>query len=223
MTVDEFYKIVQYTCNKSQNGGYVSPSDFNRVATLACQEYTDYLLGQTQSYQPGLPQARASYGNNQVIRQKLTPLITAPQTLTVDGTGLALYPADYIQADAVYTAANKRVRYCPQDRFDSFYNSVIDPVAANPFYLVEAGGIRVYPITLGSIRLSYIKKHPAIVWAYTTDGNGRAVYTSSGSAHPLWSDADMMQVIARALRMVGVNLNDNQVSQYALEVKNQGA
>jgi hypothetical protein len=222
MTVDETYKLIQYVCNKSQNGGYISPSDFHRVINAACHEYTDYLLGQTQSYQYGRSQARASYGNNQTIRQKLTPLITAPQSISVDGTGLALYPTDFIQADAMYTTDNKRIRYCPQDRFDAFYNSAIDPVATNPFFLVEATGFRVYPITLGSIKLSYVKKHPAIVWNSTLDGNGRPVYTSSGSAHPLWSDADMMQVIARALRMVGVNLQDNQVNQYALEVKNQG-
>lgn len=222
MDVNEFYQTVQFIVNKSQNGGYLSPSDFNREGTLACQEYTDYLLGQTQSYQPGRPQARVSYGNNSVVRQKLTTLITAPTAIAVDVAGLALYPEDFIQVDAMYTTDNKRIRYCPQDKFDSFYNSTIDPVATNPFYLLEATGFRVFPIAQGSIKLSYIKKHPAIVWNYTTDGNGRAVYSSSGSAHPLWSDVDMMQVISRTLRRIGVNLQDGAVIQYAQELKNQG-
>jgi hypothetical protein len=182
--------------------------------------YQDYLLGEFQQYQYGRPQARINYSQNENIRQRLSPLITSA-TLTINGSGESAYPADYVQADTVITTAFKRVRFVQQDSLYSYYNSEIDPIATNPIYLLEPTGFQFYPVTLGSAILTYIKDAPEIVWGYTTV-SGRPVYSSGTSVQPVWDNVDLLEIIARALKLIGLNLQDGQVQQYANQVTQTG-
>ena len=230
MNVNDMYRICQFAINKAQNG-YLTPSEFNLIINQAQVSYQDYLLGEFQQYQYGRAQARINYSENENIRQRLSPLITET-TLTINGTsGEASYPNDYVQADAIITTAFKRVRFVQQDSLYSYYNSEIDPVATNPIYLIEPTGFQFYPKTLGTALLTYVKEVPTIVWAYTTV-SGRPVYAPTqtgvgvtpitGTIQPIWADVDLLEIIARALKLVGVNLQAGQVEQYANQVTSQG-
>jgi hypothetical protein len=275
MNIDDMYKICQYAINKSQNG-YLTSSEFNLLVNQAQTSYLDYLLGEFQQYQYGRAQARVSYSQNEDIRQRLSPLITET-TLSINGTGIASYPSDYVQADAMRTSAFARVRFVQQDSLYSYYNSTIDPIATNPIYLIEPDGFKFYPITLGSAVLTYIKNAPEIIWGYCLDANGRQVYnptapptttttttasptttttsttsttstttttttsttstTTAGpttttttsslncitySIQPIWYDVDLLEIIARTLKLVGVSLQIGQVEQYANQITQQG-
>jgi hypothetical protein len=219
MNVNDMYRICQFAVNKAQNG-YLTPSEFNLTINQAQVSYQDYLLGEFQQYQYGRPQARINYSQNENIRQRLSPLITSA-TLTINGSGESAYPADYVQADTVITTAFKRVRFVQQDSLYSYYNSEIDPIATNPIYLLEPTGFQFYPVTLGSAILTYIKDAPEIVWGYTTV-SGRPVYSSGTSVQPVWDNVDLLEIIARALKLIGLNLQDGQVQQYANQVTQTG-
>lgn len=219
MNVNDMYRICQFAVNKAQNG-YLTPSEFNLTINQAQVSYQDYLLGEFQQYQYGRPQARINYSQNENIRQRLSPLITSA-TLTINGSGEAVYPADYVQADTIITTAFNRVRFVQQDALYSYYNSQIDPIATNPIYLLEPTGFQFYPVTLGSAILTYVKDAPEIVWAYTTV-NGRPVYSSGTSVQPVWDNVDLLEIIARALKLIGLNLQDGQVQQYANQVTQTG-
>lgn len=230
MNVNDMYRICQFAVNKAQNG-YLTPSDFNLVINQAQTSYQDYLLGEFQQYQYGRPQARINYSQNENIRQRLTPLITEA-TLTINGsTGESPYPADYVQTDAIITSDFKRVRYVQQDSLYSYYNSEIDPIATNPVYLIEPDKFQFYPKTLGSAILTYVKNAPDIVWAYTTV-SGRPVYAptqtgvgvtpTTGTVQPVWDDVDLLEIITRALKLIGLNLQDGMVAQYANQITQTG-
>jgi hypothetical protein len=230
MNVNDMYRICQFAINKAQNG-YLTPAEFNLVINQAQISYQDYLLGEFQQYQYGRPQARVNYSQNENIRQRLTPLITEA-TLTINSTtGESPYPADYIQVDAVVTNDFKRVRFVPQDSLYSYYNSEIDPVVTNPIYLIEPNKFQFYPKTLGSAILTYVKNAPDIVWAYTTV-SGRPVYAptqtgagvtpTTGTVQPVWDDVDLLEIITRALKLIGLNLQDGMVSQYANQITQTG-
>jgi len=220
MNVNDMYRICQFAVNKAQNG-YLTPSEFNLIINQAQVSYQDYLLGEFQQYQYGRPQARINYSQNENIRQRLSPLITQA-TLNINGTsGEAPYPADYVQADAITTTTLKRVRYVQQDALYSYYNSEIDPIATNPIYLLEPTGFQFYPVTLGIAILTYVKDAPQIVWAYNLV-SGRPVYDSGASVQPVWDNVDLLEIIARGLKLIGLNLQDGQVQQYANQVTQQG-
>ena len=230
MNVNDMYRICQFAINKAQNG-YLTPAEFNLVINQAQTSYQDYLLGEFQQYQYGRPQARVNYSQNENIRQRLTPLITEA-TLTINSTtGESPYPVDYVQVDAVVTTDFKRVRFVPQNSLYSYYNSEIDPVVTNPIYLIEPNKFQFYPKTLGSAVLTYVKNAPDIVWAYTTV-SGRPVYAptqtgvgvtpTTGTVQPVWDDVDLLEIITRALKLIGLNLQDGMVSQYANQITQTG-
>ena len=243
------YQICQYAINKAQNG-YLTPDEFNLLANQAQISYMDYLLGEFQQYQYGRPQARVNYSENSNTRQRITPFIFET-TLTVDVNGNSLYPSDYLQTDALRTVTTfERIRFVQQDSLYSFKNSQIDPVATNPIYLLTDTGFKFYPLTLGTARLTYIGEPNYIQWGYCLDSNGRPVYnptappgttttttlapgtttttsttTSSGctySIQPLWYDVDKLEIVARILKLVGVNLQMAQVEQYANQITQTG-
>lgn len=220
MTVDEVYTLMQYIVSKNIQQGYLSPADFNKVINQAQTSYVSYMLGNIQRYAPKRPIPPAEYGNTLNARARLTPIIKQIN-VSIDGAGQSPYPTDYVQVDAMYTTNLNRVRQVPQDKLWSYYNSVIDPVATNPIYLLLQNKLQFYPTNLGSAIISYVSDAPKIDWAYTIV-SGRPVYDPATSVDPVWEDVSMMDIISRALVMVGVNLQAPVVMQYANDLKNNG-
>lgn len=224
-TVDEVYKIVLYATAKNKSQGYVSPSDFNLIINQGAKSYSSFLLGSLQTYMPGRPISKVELGQNSVVRTRLAPTIYG-YNLRVDSTGFSPYPGDYLQTDAMWGIyGHKRIRNVQQNSLDAYYNSVIDPIATNPIYLIEDAGFRFYPatpFTYTQTRLSYVRNPPDMIWGYVDDANGRPVYSAARSTQPIWDDASMLEIIVRALALVGVNLQLNTVIGYAQEIKDKG-
>ena len=162
----------------------------------------------------------------------MTPFIFET-TLSIDGNGHANYPEEYLQTDSLRTSANDRIRFTQQDSLYSYLKSEIDPIASNPIFLLVDDGFQFYPKNLGTATLSYVMNAPTIVWAYTLDGNNRPVYSpvgvtgtgvypTTGSVDPLWFDIDKLEIVARVLKLVGLNLQAGVVEQYANQVTQQG-
>jgi len=172
---------MKFIVNKNQNG-YLSPEQFNLTINQAQTSFLDYLLGEFQQYQYGRPVARVEFGQNQIVRQRLSPVIYG-YNLSIDSTGFTPYPADFQQVDAVWSYYGyNRVRYVQQDYLYSYYNSKIDPIATNPIYLIEDTGFRFYPSNFGAAKLSYVRTPSQIVWGYILDSNSRPVYNPATSA-----------------------------------------
>jgi hypothetical protein len=228
MTVDFMFQICDYVLAKNLGQGNLNPQDFNNLANISQYSFLDYLLGEFQSYQGGRPVAKVQFGMNESVRQRLTPFIKPVVTLTADVSGFAAYPVDYQQMDAMYDSTMNRIRFVPQHKLYSFIFSVIDPINTNPIYLIENNGFRFYPNTnfngtaSPAALLSYVSTPPNIVWNSTTDSNGRLVYNPIGSVDPEWYDVDCAEIIARILRMCGVNLQNQDVEKFAQEIKIQG-
>ncbi len=198
MTVDEVYKLMLFIMGKNQSGN-LTRERFGIVINQASRSYFSFLVGQYQQYQYGRAISRVTMGQNQHVRTSLTPFIGPPATLTVAGDGLAAYPGDYQLWDAMWKAdMSDRIRFVQQDSLYSYLDDDIDPIATNPIYLLEDDGFRFYPNDIGSAKLSYIKKHPDIVWGFSIVNN-REVYDSGTSQDPLWNDADILEVVSRAL------------------------
>lgn len=219
MSVDEVFSLIQYIVNKEQSS-QLTPEEFNETVSMAQRSYISYLLGSFQRYQPGRPMSNVQFGNNQIVRQRLTPVIYG-YILTVDSSGHSPYPGDYLQTDAMWSiyGYSERIRYVPQDKLYSVLGSVIDPVATNPIYEIRDDGFQFWPNNVGQARLSYVRNPPNIVWGYTYNIYGQPIYDSSSSVQPVWTDLEIFEIISRALQMIGVNLQANQISQYAQQIK----
>lgn len=222
MTVDFLYSLYKHILNKTQRGG-ASASRFNIVIKQAQTSFVQYLIGEYQKYLPGRAVPPVALGATKKVRQALSPVIGPPVQLTVNNaTGIAPYPTGYLYADAMYTSDKKRIRYVEQNELDAFLDSVIDPVVSNPIYLIQKDGFQFYPINIVNPLLSYVKSPPDIVWGFDIDLNQREVYDAANSADPVWQETDCLEILVRALRIAGVNLQFADVSQYANEIKNTG-
>ena len=221
MTVDFMYRLMQYAVNKAQNG-YLAPSEFNLVINQAQLSYANYLIGQSQQYQYGRNQSRVSFGNNENVRQSLTPIIYG-YVLSINNQGFSPYPGDYQKMDSLIDIYGGPIRFISQDRRYAYLASTIDPIASNPGYELVYNGFQFYPQTLRKANLSYVKTPPNIVWAYTLDPiTGEPTYDPAQSDDPVWFDVDCLEIIVRALKMVGVNLQAADVYRFADEIKNTG-
>lgn len=229
MTVDVMYRLLLFSINKNQSG-YVGPSDFNLIINEAQLLYLEFLIGPPEQYQPGRPIPKVSLSLTEEVREILTAFIDPLSTLGIDNTGLATYPTGFQRVDAMLTTdLRDRIKFVHQDFLWSTLKSTIDPVLSNPIYLIESGGFRFYPNNvfngagngISEAKISFIKTPPQIVWAFTIVG-GVPQYNPGPSVDPVWYDLDCFEVIARALRLVGVNLQSSIISQYAEEIKNTG-
>lgn len=216
------YKMIILATAKNLQQGYVAPEDVNTALQQAQLSFTDYLLGEFQTYASGRPVPRVQFGMNESVRQRLTPLIGLPIPLTIDGTGFAAYPNDYQQMDAMLTTSQSRIRFVPQHKLYSYINSQVDPITTNPIYLIVDNGFQFYPIALGNALLSYVKTPPNIVWGYIPDVNGLPVYNPGTSTDPVWYDVDCYEIISRALKIFGINMDVPLLVQYGDQIQKQG-
>ena len=220
MNIDEIYRLIQYIIAKNQDG-YLSPDEFNLVINQAQISFLNYLLGEFQQYQNQHPIPRVAYSQNEDTRTRLTPFIKET-ALSIDAGGFSPYPYDYQQTDAMMSLYNfYRIRFIQQDSQWSYVRSVIDPVATNPVYLIKREGFQFYPTGLSSAYLSYIGTPDQLKWAYINGLYG-PIWDQGNSVNPAWYEVDILEIIARALRMVGVNLQQQDISGYAEEIKNIG-
>lgn len=224
MDVNQVYRLVLYICSKNLQQGYISPDDFNLTINAAQRSYLDYLLGEYQQYRATRPIGVVEFGQNQRIRDSLAPLIYGT-VLTINPlTGIAPRPSDYEYVDNMWGLYGfYNIRFAQQDRQDSYIHSVIDPIAENPVYLLQHEGFHFFPEDLGQARMSYVRNAPSIIWGYTIDPTTeQEVWNPLTSQDPVWSETDMLNIIVRALAMIGVNLQFGAVQQYANEIKNIG-
>lgn len=220
-TIDDVYEIMKFASNKAQQG-YLPPSKFNLIINQGQKSYSAFLLGNLTTYTPGRPVSKVELGQNSVVRTRLAPTIYS-YNLNVDPTGFSHYPGDYLQTDAMWSIYGfNRIRYAAQEKFYSIYGSKIDPVANNPIYLIEDVGFRFYPQSIGNAKLSYVRNPPNAVWGYTDDARGRPVYSAARSTQLVWDDASILEIIVRALAILGLNLQLATVIQYSEMIKKEG-
>jgi hypothetical protein len=221
MDINDWYVLTSYIINKNQQGN-LPPAKFNLVINQGGRSYQSFLLGSFQQYTPGRPVARVELGNNRTVRQRLAPTIYG-YILSIYGTGKSPYPGDFLQVDSMYSIYGvKRMRYVEQNQLDAFYNSVIDPVATNPIYLIEDENFQFYPTSSYQAKLTYVRNAPEMLWGYDLDENNRPVYNANKSIQPVWDEVAMYEILVRALAIIGVNLQAGQVIAYSQEIKNSG-
>jgi hypothetical protein len=221
--VNQCYEIVQYCVAKNTAQGYVSPQDFNHVINIAQRSYIDYLLGQYQQYKDKRPIPIVAFGENERVRTSLAPLIYETIIPVNNVTGIGAFPYGFLQVDAMWGQYGYyNIRFTEQDRLSANIRSVIDtPTTTNAVYLIRHEGFQFFPETIGNVRCSHVQNPPSISWGYT-EVNGIPVYNPANSSQPVWSDDDMLNIIVRALAIVGVNLQLGVVLQYANDVKKGG-
>lgn len=218
MTIDQAFRLCLYVIDKEMRGS-LTGNQFNLLAPIAQLEVMSELLGNEELLnERGVPPY--GYNFNRKIDTYLRPLVIGPVTVTVDSSGNWTYPENFIWPDAVHKADYTPIRIVDADQFpDVKINTIHPPTAEYPVLVLRNPQGYCDPITLGSFKMSYLRKPDDPYWAYTVS-NDEEVYTGSGSvdfqlhylAHP--------RIVRNILSKVGVNLSALEITAYA-ESQNQ--
>lgn len=220
MTIDQAYKFIQFVYNKAQTG-YIEPSQFNMLAPIMQMSLINDRLGNVKKYRSPNQSPPYGFNSSQKIREELKGIMVKPTTIAIS-SGKFNYPADYLYYDTI-SAGDKLVQEVTEDQIVELNNSLIRPPSATyPKCVLHQEGIFVYPTSITSIKLAYVRKPDDPTWGYTIV-NDEPVYDAGSSTDFEVGETAQLEVCMMILSAVGVNLSMAEVVQYAEQQKAQGA
>lgn len=220
MDVNEVYTLMRVIARKNQLES-LSPVEFQACFNTAQRNYYDFLVGRVEQYRYDKPTPRVGLNMTDNVVSRLAPFQKSATVTLTTGTGNK--PADFNKLLAMYTPTNQRVFRIEEDRFAERLGDSIDPVnESNAFYVEQSTSWRVYPTTLATVTVKYLSVPVNVVWGYTIDGSGRPVYNAGTSVQPVWKDNDIDEIVARALKVLGVSIKESTLINYGQQVIAQG-
>lgn len=218
-SINEVYLFVQDLINKNQNG-YLPPAEFNRLINQAQYARFNELYGKPEQFAAAnMPVAKMAYARTQEISEKLSPFVVT-STLTFT-SGSASVPGTLVHAVAM-TAGGKAVKRVEFDRLANYINSTIDnPTVAYPIYTQTDTTYKIYPTSITSGELTYLRLPTEAVWAFTVDDD-EPVYDEANSVDLEWDTTETNNIAMKLLSMYGISVKDQQVVNYAEQQKAQG-
>ena len=141
------------------------------------------------------------------LKSEIDPIATNPVYLISD-SAFKFYPNT---TDSAVALTNLKLTY------------IITPPTVQWGYCLDANGRPVYNPTAPPTTTTTTTAAPGTTTTTTAAATTTTTTTScTYSIQPLWYDVDKLEIIARILKLVGVNLQAGQVEQYANMVTTQG-
>jgi hypothetical protein len=201
--VNDIYNIIVYITRK-ERGAFITPEEAMRIVDLGQMEL--------------LLDAYKSYETTQTYIDALSPFNVRLQ-FTSDGAGQVTIPSDYQQfLGAVFTVTGSTVnpvRFVATDSLPDALTSQLRPVTtSNPRALNTANGFQLFPNRVQTGFYSYIRRPAYPVLAYTLV-NRTLTYDPVNSVQVEFYDIYINDIIARALKYLGINLDEQQVEEFA--------
>lgn len=208
VNINNFKLFVEFCANKVQQGGTVSPTQFNLLANRAQMQLFE--KDRTMFLQSGV--------TSEFLKTFLVNLTTGVPT-----TGVLSFPSDYLQTSSIrhyYVPATGTGIEVPVDEVSNKELGLIGssqlstPTKEFPKYSEFGTEIRFLPKDIGIIMWDYLRTPVAPVWGFTVVSN-RPVYSAAASTNFEWSDNFTNEVASMYLSLIGVNLKDGELSSFA--------
>lgn len=200
--INQIYSLVLYICRKERNV-FITPSDFNEVIQAAqLEEYGYYFQ---------------LYAANQTIHDALSPFKVFYQ-FTTSSSGFATYPSDYQHLIAgVFTVTGSTVnpvRFVNSDQLPFALTNQLRPIStSSPIATDQDNGFQIYPQTTQTGFFNYLRLPNAPVLGYTQSGR-TITYDPLTSTQIEFYDVYVNNIISRALKYFGINMDENGIIQY---------
>jgi hypothetical protein len=166
------------------------------------------------------------YAVSQTVHDALRPF-RVYQPFTSNSAGFVTYPSDYIHMAGVpfvvYGSTIYNVNFPNEDEWVDALTSQLRPVSAsNPIAQNTATGFSLYPQQSHIGFYTYMKRPPQPVYAYTEVGRV-ITYNSSASTQLAWNEIYWNNIIAKGLKYCGINMSEQEVSQFAQQYNQETA
>lgn len=222
INVNTVYQLCQFIANKEQSG-FFKPKDYNLVIPVAQMNVINELIAKDSQLQAKRTGALPSMSSNFKIDQELKDIVEVFETTVTDNE--AEYPNDMlylIKANHNYISGNEnkvvKVKLIDITREDSLVNSYITPpTAKHPLGVYYKDFLKIYPSTVQTVSMTYLKKPIDPSWAIT-EVNGLPTYDSVLSVDFILNPNLIHKLITKILSPLGVNLSEERVIGYANQV-----
>jgi len=214
ISVDAVYQL-SYAIAAKQSQAFPSPADFNRYANLANTDLFNFYNDEREKLL-----LKVNSGEQIVMPTTLNDFITTG-TLS-SSTGVFNMPGDYqYYLSLTSPSAQADCLKVDQSKLTNYLNSTVDnPTIDYPIFTENSDTFNIYPDSINSVIITYLKIPPAVLWAYTLNSSNRPVYDPNNSINFIWTDTEIYRITARILYYMGVSIRDTELEQMASQMTN---
>jgi hypothetical protein len=216
MTLEEKFNFLNFYINK-YTGSWFTVSELTEAVDR----------GQMAYYSD----VKAKYATSNLIKEILSPF-RATYDFTTSNTisGYIVVPSnsnylDLLDLQITYEISGVRTVYVPvaminEDERASRLNSQIDPVTVtNPVgEIVAPRFFRIYPAGGYAGTVTYLRRPAKPAFAYSVISGRVIVFDEANSTDIEWRETEVVPVLLKALRTLGINLTDAEVSEFSAAV-----
>lgn len=212
MTLDVAYSYLNFEVNKVF-GTYYTPPEMDLIVDRAQMSlFNDYY---------------DEFGTSQRLNDSLAPFKRSFQFTNISSpTGLIEMPAEYQHLLSIYTIIQNTTTGQPQNRPVPLLNEderiardnsqIYPPSLTDPYGLiVQDWDVQLYPAVPQAGVVYYLTRPVAPHYVYSVVSGRVVVYDPINSVQLAWADKDIASILIKALSIVGINLREQDVIQYA--------
>ena len=224
VSVDTVYQRVLTLANKEQRG-YITPQEFNLFANQAQMEILE-------QYFYDINQFGRVHGNDteysdmlSLIQEKLSELeVRLIGETLLNGIYNHRLIQDIYKLGSVHTMHPTNFQQIEVEQINNNEWYIMQsapltrPTLARPVYVNRQDGLNIYPNTIGTIDISYIKQPNIIQWAYVVV-NDKTLYNDNISVDFELHASEESELVYRILMLSGVTLKKPELTQIAASLE----
>jgi len=218
VSVDTVYQRVLALANKEQRG-YITPQEFN---LLANQVQLDML----EQYFYDVNQWSRQHGNDTeysdmlgVLSEKIAALNVRELNLPVS-SGILTMPTNAYKLGSVFTS-NTQVEV-EEVNYNEYQTMQLGPLTRptlnRPVYVNRIDGLNIYPNTITTVDVSYVKQPDQVQWAYVVV-NDKALYNDFESVDFELHAAEESELVYKILMLSGIAIKKPELTTIAAQVE----
>jgi len=217
ISVNKVYRAVLSILNK-EGRGFLTPDQFNRIGR---QVQLDLLERAFYDYNKSMNRKKSyitndEYGNlPKNIKEKID--LFSKEAALVITTGVAPVPSDLYRVINIFTT-DRTINIQEVNKSDLSYinaSKLTAPSTSYPVYYREGSNIKLFPTTLSSASIDYIKLPADPIWAYTSGANSSYSWDSENSENFQLHESDEVDLVIKILAYAGVLIKDPAIVQIA--------
>lgn len=227
--IDTVYQTLLTIINK-ENQGYVSPTEFNLLANNVQQEiFRGYFEDNNRDKNKenrGL--TNLGYANLDLNERQRIQQFASVATLPVV-SGVCTLPSNlyFIEQDGITTSVgqtyeNKVVDEVERNSIGYLNQTAAAPTQLYPVYERYGSTIKVYPTTVTSVDVRYLRTPSFPNWTYQMVAN-QPMYNSADVSHQDFElhESEFANIVLKLLSYFSINLRENEVVQIAETLKDK--
>lgn len=201
--INDIYNLALYITRK-ERGAYISPDELCQCLDFGQMEFFEECF--------------KIYGINQTIHDALSNF-KIRQQFTSASDGTVTFNSNYLHLLAgvftVYGSTVNPVRFVAEDELPDALTAQLRKVTLNsPIAVDSANGFSLYPQSAQTGFYTYLKRPATPVLGYTQVGRV-LTYDPNTSTQLEFTDAYINTILSKALKLVGVNMDENGIEQFA--------